>query len=116
MRDDPRQTEIADSVLANEAFVPLTVVLETGWLLRSRYGLQRTQVAAALRSLLDMPKVAVECSQEIEWALSRLVEGGDFADLIHLVACRNAAAFLTFDAGVARAAGAGGPCPVETLS
>jgi predicted nucleic-acid-binding protein len=116
MRDDAHQARIADEVLATEAFVPLTVLLETAWLLRSRYGLSRMEVVIALRSLLDMPKVLVDCREQVEWALARLLERGDFADLIHLVAARGATAFLTFDSAVAADAGDDAPCPIETLT
>ena len=90
-------------------------MLETGWLLRSRYRYTRAQVAASLRSLLDMPNVVVDAAEGIEWAIGRLVDRGDFADLIHLVASRGATAFLTFDTVVAPDAGDDAPIPVETL-
>lgn len=116
MRDDPVQTVLADDVLATEAFVPITVVLEAGWLLGSRYRLSRSDVATALRALLDMPNVAVESPTAVAWALSRFAEGGDLADLIHLVSARGASAFLTFDRSIAEVAGPDTPVRVETLA
>ncbi len=116
MRDEPRQTQIADTMLTTGAFVPLTVLLESAWLLRSRYGLNRHQTVAALRSVLDMPNVAVDSVEGVEWALARYETGGDLADLLHLIAARGAEAFLTFDRDVAPAAGPGSPLPIETLA
>lgn len=116
MRDDPVQTPIADALLSAGVFVPLTVVLETAWLLRSRYGLDRRQLASTLQSLLDMPRVVVDGAAGVGWAIGRLIEGGDIADLIHIVAGSGASAFLTFDVDVAKSVGAESPVPVETLA
>ena len=116
MRDDPVQTAVADAVLRTGVFVPITVFLETAWLLRSRYRLSRADLATALRALLDMPDVSVELAAGIRWAVSRAEVAGDIADLVHLVASRNAGAFATFDGDVATAAGDDSPVPVETLA
>ena len=116
MRDDPVQTPIADSVLTTDVFVPITVVLEAAWLFRSRYGLSRADLATTLRALLDMPSVTVDAADGVRWALSRAEITGDIADLIHLVASRNASAFLTFDDDVAKAAGNDPLVPVQTLA
>lgn len=116
MRDDPVQTPIADAVLRSGVFVPITVVLETAWLLRSRYRLGRGELATALRALLDMPDVTVDSADGIRWAISRAEVAGDLADLVHLVASRNVDAFATFDEDVAAAAGDEPPVAVETLA
>ena len=114
-RDDVRQTEIADRILRDGAFIALTVLLETGWLLKARYGMSRQQVVATLRSLLDMPGVVVEAADQVEWALGRLTITGDLSDLLHLVACRGASPFATFDRGISPAAGDDPPVVIETL-
>ena len=115
MRDDPRQTPIADAILCEGAYVSLTVLLELAWLLRSRYKLPRDAVVASLSALADMPAVMIEEAAGVRWAISQLADDGDPADLIHLVGARGASSFATFDAGVAPAAGAQPPVPVETL-
>jgi len=39
VRDDPAQSAAAETVLANEpVFIPVTVMLQLEWVLRSRYG------------------------------------------------------------------------------
>jgi predicted nucleic-acid-binding protein len=115
MRDDPVQTPIADAILRDGAYVSLTVLLELAWLLRSRYAQSRARVIRALLALADMPNVVVEEAAGVRWALGQLQEDGDIADLIHLVACRGARSFATFDTGVAPAAGTDSIVPVETL-
>lgn len=115
MRDDPVQTPLADAVLQDGAYVPLTVLLELGWLLRSRYGLSRHAVVLSLRSLIDMPGVVIEEPHGVAWMLGRIEAAGDLADLMHLVAARRTSSFVTFDTGVSAAAGDEPPVPVETL-
>lgn len=115
-QDDPVQSPIADRVLAAGAFIPLTVLLETGWLLRSRYGLSRAAIVDMLSTLCELPSVTVDEEDGVRWALAKYAASGDIADLIHLVSARQSSAFVTFDAGVARAAGSDSPIPIETLA
>lgn len=114
--DDPVQTERAGAVFDEGVFVPLTVFLETGWLLKSRYRLSRSQVARSLQALLDMPEVTVPDAEKVRWAIDRVAVAGDLADLVHLVAsAAEAGAFVTFDRALARSAGTTPPLPIETL-
>jgi predicted nucleic-acid-binding protein len=114
-QDDPIQSPIADRVLTTGAFIPLTVLLETGWLLRSRYGFSREAIVDMLSTLCELPNVTVDEEDGVRWALAKYATAGDIADLIHLVSARQSSGFVTFDAGVARAAGADSPMPIETL-
>jgi predicted nucleic-acid-binding protein len=115
--DDPKQQAIAQDLIdAHEIYVSLTVVMETEWVLRSRYGFKRQQVAEALRSLFTAGAFVVERRDRVEWALERYELSGDFADLIHLSATVEAvAAFASFDAGVAAAAGRNTPVTIMQL-
>ncbi|MEG3163175.1 type II toxin-antitoxin system VapC family toxin [Sphingomonas sp. PB2P19] len=115
-QDDPVQSPIADRILAAGAFIPLTVLLETGWLLRSRYGFPRAAIVDMLSTLCELPNVTVDEEDGVRWALAQYAVAGDIADLIHLVSARRSSGFVTFDAGVARAAGPGTPMPIETLA
>lgn len=114
--DDPPQTTIATELLTADVVIPITVMLETGWVLRSRYDRNRGQTCEALRTLLDLPTVHVEDEPAIRWALDRFEAGADFADMLHLVAARGAETFATFDQGLARSAGDGAPIAVESLA
>lgn len=113
--DDPVQTAIAERELVNPVLVTLTVLLETAWVMRSRYAFSRDAIASVLARFIDRSMVTVEEPSMVGWAIERLRGGGDFADLIHLVAARSASSFATFDRGVARAAGPDSPIPIETL-
>lgn len=39
--DDPEQSAQAEAIVKEGVFVPITVLLELGWVLGSRYGLDR---------------------------------------------------------------------------
>ncbi|NML10068.1 type II toxin-antitoxin system VapC family toxin [Sphingobium sp. AR-3-1] len=114
IRDDANQAGLADSVLASGAYVPLTVFLETAWLLSSRYQLSRSVVADTLIDILDLPNVSVEEGDVVQWAIERYRHGGDIADALHIVASIRADSFVTFDRGVLRKLG-DSPLPIEVL-
>lgn len=115
MRDTPAQTEAAERALKAGAMIPLTVLLETGWVLSSRYGLSRVNIADALSTLIDLPGVVVPEADAVRWALGRFAEKGDLGDLLHLAASAGATAFQTFDRRFAKAVGDTSPLAVETL-
>lgn len=115
MDDDPAQHRIATALLAEPVLLTLTVLVETGWVLLSRYRFSRAEVATLLNDLLDYDSIIVEKRAGIRWALDRFAARGDFADLLHLVAADRAVTFATFDRGVAIAAGSDSPVAVETL-
>ncbi len=110
LNDDPVQSPLADQIIGEGAFVPLTVLLETAWLLGSRYGFERQAVAAYLLALIEVPSVTVSHYQTTQWALKRLAERGDVGDLLHLVAAEGASEFVTFDRNLVRAAAP--DCPI----
>lgn len=113
--DDPAQSAVARQVLVDGAFVPTTVFLETGWLLRSRYGFSRADVAVILEALLDMPTVGVDNAEALRWAVRRSATKGDLADLIHVASATGASRFLSFDKHLVRAVDAGSPVRAELL-
>jgi predicted nucleic-acid-binding protein len=94
------QAETARNIIAAGVMVPLTVFLELGWTLRSRYGFDRTRLNNALVALLNIPEIYVEDEPAIRAALQLHRSGADLADVIHLVAARGTEAFVTFDKGV----------------
>jgi len=115
VRDDAVQTRIADRVLESDVLVTATVLLETAWLLASRFGRSRAEVASGLTEFLRMSNVAVRDEARILWAIDRMRLGADLADMLHLVESRDANRFTTFDRDLARAAGADAPVEIETL-
>ncbi len=97
---ESKQAEIAKAVIATGVAIPLTVFLELAWTLRSRYGFERARLNNALIALLDIPEIYIEDEPAIRAALKLHRDGADIADVIHLVAARGSAAFVTFDKGV----------------
>ena len=114
IRDDAGQASVADAVLASGAYVPLTVFLETAWLLTSRYRQPRSVVADTLMDILDLPNVSVEEADTVRWAIECFRTGGDIADALHIVASVRAESFVTFDRGVSRKL-SDPPLPIEVL-
>ncbi len=109
-RDDERQAAAAEALVeAGNVLILPTVVLETEWVLRSRYGLSRRRIADGLTTLLGQPEIAVASGKAVAGALAAYAEGGDFADHLHfaLAAEQGAAAFVTFDGDFVAVAGAG---------
>ena len=96
--DDPGQAARARAVIdAGDVFVSTTVLLESEWVLRSVYGLSRTEVAAALRAFAGLPGLSVESPTVLSEALDHAERGMDFADALHLGAAARCEALLTFD-------------------
>ncbi len=98
--DDSKQAEIARAVVSAGVNVPLTVLLELAWTLRSRYDFERARLNNALAALLDIPEIHVEDEPAIRAALELHRGGADIADALHLVAARGSEAFVTFDKDV----------------
>lgn len=115
VQDDVAQSETATAVLAEPCFVSDTVLLETAWLLSSRYGVRRADLAETLLDVLRLPALVVSDAAVVAWAIERFAEGADLADMLHVVSARHADRFVTFDARLARQAGAQAPMPIETL-
>jgi predicted nucleic-acid-binding protein len=116
LRDDERQTLLAESIIHEQLFVASTVLLELGWLLMSRYEMSRADVVLNLNDLMMVPNIVIHDPELVEWAVARFASGADFADMIHIIASRPASCFLTFDPKLAKHAGEASPIPVETLN
>lgn len=79
--DDEAQTTRAVEVLetADMVAVGLQTLCEVVWVLRGRYGVERADVAAAIRTLLNTSNVVAN-RPAAEAGLALLDAGGDFAD------------------------------------
>ncbi len=116
MQDDERQLAVVEQLLdAGELLANLSVVLETEWVLRSRFQYDRERIYSAFSSLLDLQGLEFELADVLEWALGQYRHGADFGDMIHLAAAREADRFLTFDRTLALSAGQNAPVAVETI-
>lgn len=103
--DDPgdpqasQQRPIARRLLAEspQIFVPLSVILELEWVLRAFYGFAPADFVRVIQHLLGLSQVVVEEWPRVADALALQVEGLDFADALHLQACKHCDEFASFD-------------------
>jgi len=103
--DHPDQVARARAIIdAVSVFVPVTVMLETEWVLRSAYGYDRTEVVHALRAFGGLPTVSIEDAETVAAALDLATRGMDFADAIHLGRSGHCDGFVTFDRRLTRTA------------
>lgn len=115
-RDDPKQAEVATRVMAAERiWLCKTVVLETEWVLRHLYRLNREAIEFAFRRLLGFPRLEVEDRAAVGRALSWYAKGMDFADALHLASSRAAIQLVTFDRDMALTARGLADCPAVDL-
>ena len=114
--DHAEQSPIARRIVDEGVFIPPTVLLETAWLLRSRYQLSREAVAAYLIGLIEIPSVTIADPNAVAWAIERSATRGDLADLMHLVASAGASDFVTFDDDVLRDSAPDSPIRVVIAS
>jgi predicted nucleic-acid-binding protein len=113
--DDPVQTPVATETLRVGFILPVTVLMESEWVLRSYYRWPRDRIFVALSDLIDLPS-AVHVPEGARWALSRFAEGAEMADMLHVAAAIGANKFLTFDTDIEHDAGPDTPIPIETLA
>jgi len=105
--DDANQSAVVASLLEVaekeevRLFVPVTVILETEWVLRSRYRFDKPSVIAALDALMGVAELDLQTEPALEQALWLFKQTGapDFADCLHLALVSQAGhvPMLTFD-------------------
>lgn len=105
VKDDQAQFARAQKLIKREASegeavsISLLVLLETEWVLRSRYGLGKNEIAGALSGLLDSTEVRVEDEATVERALFVWKDSAaEFADCLigenyRELGCRATASF-----------------------
>ena len=112
VRDDEAQFEKARKLIKRQVaagrrvFVSQLVLLETAWVLRSRYGLPKNLIIEAISGLLDATDVRLEDEPAIEEALFIWKDTtADFADCLigaqnRRLGCRATATFDLTAAGL----------------
>lgn len=90
--DHPRQTEAAEEFVARGAWLSLVVVAETAWVLETRCGFDRAQLATAIEMLLNHESLSVQDSEVVTAALQHLRSrpGVSFSDCLILESARKA--------------------------
>lgn len=116
IEDDPAQTAVARRLFEEPLAISHTALLETAWVLTSRYRFSPAEAAELLARVIEVRGVLVADALLIGWALERFAAGADIADMIHLVATHRHDGFATFDRSIAPAAGKSPPLPIETLA
>ena len=114
VRDDQAQFEKARRLIKREVaagsgiFVNQLLLLETEWVLRSRYGLTKNRIIEVISGLLEASDIQFEDEPAIEEALFTWKDAGaDFADCLisaktRRLGCR---ATATFDVRAAKLPG-----------
>lgn len=111
VNDDAGQAAIARGLFENHTVsISTNVALETEWVLRSRYGKGRKQIAGYFNMLLAMKSVRMEAESAIKKAVAWYAAGDDFADALHL-ASAGTTPFYTFDGEFCKNAIAAGNAP-----
>lgn len=105
LKDHPAQFRRAVAVLqsGDEIFIPVTVLLELAWVLKSRE-VTSEEIAASLRGIMTLPHVRLQHAESIRAALGWADEGMDVADALHLSLSAKASRFVTFDTTLRRSA------------
>ena len=105
VRDDPEQAARAEALLTgHDIFVPVTVMLELEWVLRSRYAFAPKVVARALEGIAALGNVVLGERAAVLAAAARVAQGWDFADALHHALSAGCDDFATLDADLARRA------------
>lgn len=115
VRDDETQFALSRALIAQcvEAgqtlFVPVTVVLELEWVLRSRYARTKPELLQILAHLFSAAELQFESERALEVALQLFREGAaDFADGVHVALAAQAGEqpLWTFDQRASQVPGA----------
>lgn len=94
--DDSAQCDAARALVETRRVLILrTVLLETEWVLRSRFGLERSLIHRFFAELAETSGIEIEADGATRRAIDAYAKGVDFADALHASAA--ATPFYTFD-------------------
>ena len=103
VRDNEAQSARAEALLTSAAvFIPVTVILELEWVLRSRYAFAPKLVAQAIEKITSLENVVVGEREAVQQAAVKAGQGWEFADALHHALSAGCDDFLTFDAELAK--------------
>ena len=103
--DDAAQAaRVQDLLRGHEVFIPVTVILELEWVLRSRYLYSAAVIAQAIEKIVTLENVVVGEHAAVLTAAAKLAQGWDFADALHHALSEGCDDFVTFDAGLVKQA------------
>jgi predicted nucleic-acid-binding protein len=103
--DEPEQAARARNLFeSGTVFVPLTVLLETYWVLHKAKNIPSDLVLGKLVAITRMTQVSVEDSPRFDRVIALTDAGMEFADALHVTAVNADMRFATFDRRMIRAA------------
>lgn len=109
VQDDAAQGRRAQACLsAQPVYIPVTVILELEWVLRSRYGFSPRAIAGAMEKLAILENAVVGDQAAVVAAAAKLRQGWDFADALHHALAAGCDDFATLDTTLSRRAGRDG--------
>ena len=115
IQDDEQQghqaRRLIQHVLAQgeTVFIPVTVILELEWVLRSNFLFSKSQVVELISNLLSTKELEFESEPSVEIALELFRNyAADFADCLHIALAHRAghSPLWTFDKTAAKVVGA----------
>jgi predicted nucleic-acid-binding protein len=116
-QDDLKQAAAAKSLFAaGPIWISKTVLLETGWVLRSLYAFDEKAVSDAFTKLLGLKNVHTEDKASMADALALTAHGMELADAIHLSSRPPGSAFVSFDRSFVRRANRAGVTRVSIVA
>lgn len=105
VQDDAAQARRAQAFLsAQPVYIPVTVILELEWVLRSRYGYSPKSIADAMEKLAILENAVVAEQAAVVAAAGKLRQGWDFADALHHALAAGCDDFATFATTLSRRA------------
>ena len=115
--DDARQEAAARSLFATgPIWIAKTVLLETGWVLRSLYGLDEGAIREGLTKLLGLENVHAEDEECVSDAMALTAHGIELADALHLCSKPPGSTFASFDHAFVRRAKRAGVRDISGVS
>ncbi len=69
--DDERQVVVAGAFVSRGAWISHVVLAETAWVLRRAYGLDDTEIAAAIQMLLNLETLSLQDAEVVTTALDQ---------------------------------------------
>ena len=105
VNDNAAQSARAVALLTeNDIYIPVTMVLELEWVLRSRYAFAPKVVAQAIEKIAALGNVVVGERSAVLAAAARAAQGWDFAGALHHALSHGCEDFSTLDADLVKRA------------
>lgn len=103
VRDNPAKTICAEALMQEHKIsIPVTVMLELEWVLRSRYAFNPDVIAQAIASITALDNVVVGERAAVRAAADKSAKGWDFADALHHALSAGCDDFVTLDADLTK--------------